>query len=171
MATANRPQTTSPPHHRPFLMGRTLCRGSDNAGRGEPYQPPVRRGSARQAPPQRRKPRHHARRPTERSELGCWPVGDGQHLLFIVGHTGPRGALAPPMHQVAWHNAPAPITRPARRDHDAVSPTSRAKHPATDTSTPGSGARFPPARQPRRGHKHPGPVSYTHLTLPTICSV
>eukprot|EP00969_Alexandrium_andersonii_P070330 3104130-Alexandrium_andersonii.AAC.1 len=32
--------------------------------------------------------------------------------------------------------------------------------------------RAPRARRARRGlAAHPGPVSYTHLTLPTICSV
>ena len=50
---------------------------------GDPYQPRARRGSGRHDPPHHRTPRHRARRPTERSELGCWPVGDGQHLLYL----------------------------------------------------------------------------------------
>ena len=84
---ATRPTTNSTAlYHRTFRMRRTLSRARRSARWGDPYQPRARRGSGRHDPPHHWTPRHRARRPTERSELGCWPVGDGQHLLFPPTH-------------------------------------------------------------------------------------
>ena len=139
-------RSTTSLHHRTFRMRRTLSRARRSARWGDPYQPRARRGSGRHDPPHHRTPRHRARRPTERSELGCWPVGDGQHFLSIVGHTGPRSALAP--------HAPSGLAQRPGPNNQA------------GTARPRRGVPDQPRETPRDRHVDPGVGSAVFIRAP-----